>query len=295
MKRKIIKGIIIFTCIFFALFIIRLIYSIFTPEESYQNNSYNYLYSNENQKFYIHNYASEHREIYSETDLAQNIIVDHKYEKVATIYAESSTFKESEEQIYNKIEEYNGIIQFENRSGIEDGQQINLIIGIHPDHFELFIRELQDNLNVIDIHIEKRDKTNEYNNLLASRLSLEKTRDALMALKSQPGRIDELIELEYKILEIEKEIQNYGVSLGEFDEENEFCTVSLYLDNDASEAINLIKIVFNSFLWSLQTYVLSLLMILMAGLCSLIVVIIVEKCKKLYGSLFLKEKDISKK
>ncbi|MEO9532521.1 MAG: DUF4349 domain-containing protein [Crocinitomicaceae bacterium] len=59
--------------------------------------------------------------------------------------------------------------------------------------------------------------------------SLEKTHQSLLEFKEKGGKIDEYVNLENRILEIEVELQNLGVNLGDFDESNEFCTVKFAL------------------------------------------------------------------
>ncbi len=77
--------------------------------------------------------------------------------------------------------------------------------------------------------ITKIDKTNEFRNLNAKKASLETTRQSLIELKKQSGKIEEFVNLQNRILEIEQQLQDLGVLLGNFDEENEFCTVRFSL------------------------------------------------------------------
>jgi uncharacterized protein YfcZ (UPF0381/DUF406 family) len=90
--------------------------------------------------------------------------------------------------------------------------------------------------------ITKIDKTNEYRQLNAKKASLEKTLASLQELKSKTGVIDDFISLNYKILEIETQMQELGVELGNFDAENEFCTIkfSLY-EGAAAKSLNFIE------------------------------------------------------
>ena len=79
------------------------------------------------------------------------------------------------------------------------------------------------------IEIVKNDKTNEYLQLKAQRTTLEKARAGLDALRTSGGSIDERLNVLARLTDIEKQIQELGVSLGEFDSQNELCTVKLTL------------------------------------------------------------------
>nr|GFD12335.1 hypothetical protein [Tanacetum cinerariifolium] len=83
--------------------------------------------------------------------------------------------------------------------------------------------------------ITKVDKTNEYRQLNAKKVSIEKTLASLNELKSKGGQISDFVSLNDKILEIEEKLQELGVELGNFDAENEFCTVKFSLYEGATE------------------------------------------------------------
>jgi L-lactate utilization protein LutB len=74
--------------------------------------------------------------------------------------------------------------------------------------------DLQKIGKLLSIQIDKSDKTNEYKDLQAKRVSLEKSHASLIGLKGHAAKVEELINLENRILELEKEIQTLGVHLG---------------------------------------------------------------------------------
>ncbi len=71
------------------------------------------------------------------------------------------------------------------------------------------IVELKKVGTVKSMQVTKTDKTNEYRNINAKKVSLEKTRNTLLELASKPGRIDEYMSLTNRILEIEQELQGH--------------------------------------------------------------------------------------
>lgn len=154
---------------------------------------------------------------------------DQKYEKVCTMSSQSSKFDNDEKQIHVAIKKYNSLIQYENRSGLEGNRHLNLAIGVPPKHFDAMILELKKIGNLKSILIDKQDKTNEFKELQAKRITLDKSLASLKHLKEYSGKIEEYINLEQQILELEGQIQDLGVTLGDFDAENEFCTVKMTL------------------------------------------------------------------
>lgn len=156
--------------------------------------------------------------------------VDQKYEKVGTVSTKSKDYESDEAKIRGVIERVGGLIQFEQSSGLESQRSLHLAIGVVPEKFDLLISELRGFGTLMSIRIDKNDKTNEYKMLQAKRTSLDSTKKSLLALKNMgTGSIEELIRLEDKISQTESQIQDLGVNLGDYDSENEFCTVKCSL------------------------------------------------------------------
>ncbi|MCB1238012.1 MAG: DUF4349 domain-containing protein [Verrucomicrobiae bacterium] len=156
--------------------------------------------------------------------------VEQKYEKIGTITSKSGDYESDETRIREEVRVVGGLIQFEQNSGLPGKRSLHLAIGVVPVEFDGLIEKLKAVGTLVSIRIDKTDKTNEYKTLQARRTSLENTKKSLEALKSiGTGSIEELIDLEAKISETESEIQDLGVSLGDYDLENEFCTIKCSL------------------------------------------------------------------
>lgn len=192
--------------------------------------------------------------------------MDQKYEKIAEIKGNSSTFIKSENAIRKQIKKFNGLIQFENKSGNDGYRNLNLVIGVPPENFDPIYNQLIKIGNIYAKQITKKDKTNEYKELNAKKHSLEKIRQSLIKLKSEGGRIEEYMQLENRILEVEQQLQELGVSLGNFDAENEFCTVKFSLSETLVIQTSFFDRVFSALEWTISTYIkLVLILTLMAG------------------------------
>ena len=121
-------------------------------------------------------------------------------------------------------------------------------------------------------------------NLNAKKSSLEKIRKSLIELKNHTGKIDEFINLQNRILEIESELQDLGVLLGDFDEENEFCTVKFSLiEGRPSVPISLLHRIKVAFEWTVQYFLLLILIVVLCTFSAFFILLIIDKLKILSG------------
>lgn len=224
-KSRLWRLMLVFLAGYIVLFAVRLIYGyVAYPDGQPQRNDTAPARSDYFESVSKKNYAGSKHEV-----AGHQSTVDQKYEKIASLYATTEAFDAEEKKIRSAVQEHQGIIQSENGRGIEGKRLLNLVIGIQPAQFDTFVAIMKSVGTLRSLEISKSDKTNEFLDLKAQRVSLEKTRTALMELRSQGGRVDELMHLQNRILEIEGKLQNLGVMLGDFDEVNAFCTVKFTL------------------------------------------------------------------
>lgn len=261
--------------VFILLFVFRLVYGYQTVNEpTFSNIMYDMvdISSYQGRK----NYASKK---YSLNAGVSPMSVDQKYEKIADINTLSTQFKKEEKLIRAQIKDFDGLIQFENKSGNKGNRKLNLVIGIPPDNFDSIYDSLIKIGKIQSKQITKTDKTNEYKELNAKKASLEKIRASLIELKTKGGRIDEYMQLENRILDIEQQLQGLGVSLGNFDDENEFCTVKIVLSEAALIETSTIQRIKVALEWTLKYYVLLLLGLSFAALLAYLILLSLEKIK----------------
>ncbi|MGB8401150.1 DUF4349 domain-containing protein, partial [Bradyrhizobium sp.] len=152
-----------------------------------------------------------------------------KYEKIATLTQTTARFDDDKVRILSSIGAHQAIIQLERATGLAGRRALLLGVGVPPEKFDAFVDAAKAIGRSAQIDIVKNDKTNEYLKLKAQRTTLEKARTALEALTTSGGSVDERVKVQSKLTEIEEKIQALGVSLGEFDTQNELCTVKLTL------------------------------------------------------------------
>lgn len=220
--------------LFILLFAFRLLYGYVAADSTSRNDySDNFFGSIDNLR---KNYASEKIAMKGDNiQAASNMASSQKFEKTASIKAKTSEFDKDENLIKAKTKSYNAIIQYEQNLGQKGNRQIHLLIGINPAKFDNFYLELQKIGVLKDTEITKVDKTNEYRQLNAKKISIEKMLQSLTELKSKGGQIADFISLNDKILEVEEQLQGLGVELGNFNTENEFCTVRFSMYEGATE------------------------------------------------------------
>lgn len=211
--------------------------------------------------------------------------VEQKYEKIGSIEATTEKFDDSENQARGIIKQFNALIQGEAVSSSDTLRRLYLTIGVPPDNFDGIIAALKTVGEVESFNVTKTDKTNDFLELKARRTSLEKTRDALIGLKSQGGKIDELIKLEQEILKLEGDIQGLGVQLGQFDKVNEFCTVRFNLGETKIQIKRspYLGYLLDSINWAAGVYLFWLGIMAVGFVVVILLLIIIDKSKIFRG------------
>jgi Domain of unknown function (DUF4349) len=268
-----------FLALFILLFLFRLAYGYLANNNPIAADySDNFFGSIDNLR---RNYASEKMTMKGgEVQLSQNMASQQKYEKTASIKTKTSEFEQDEKQIKATTNSYKAIIQYEQNLGQKGNRQIHLLIGVNPSLFDSFYVAIQKIGVVKAMEITKVDKTNEYRQLNAKKTSIEKTLHSLNELKSKGGEISDFVALNDKILEIEARAQELGVELGNFDAENEFCTVKLSMYEGATEKnipfIHRVKVALE---WTIKYYAMLMVSFFFLMMSIFVLLLVVDKLK----------------
>ena len=251
-KRRFKKTAIWLSFVFILLFLFRLVYGY---HKTSNNNFEDSVVQFESISYSNRNYATKKYKIKpKDIHTSSAAVVDQKYEKIASINTQSSEFEKEEKLTRAKIRQFGSLIQFEQKSGNRGNRKLSLSIGVPPENFDSLYSHLTRIGRVESKRITKTDKTNEYKELKAKKQSLEKIRASLIELKNKGGKIAEYIDLENRILNIEQQLQGLGVSLGDFDDENEFCTVQFSLSEGKQVEISFIHRVKVALEWTVKMY-----------------------------------------
>ncbi|MBO9730405.1 MAG: DUF4349 domain-containing protein [Chitinophaga sp.] len=260
-----------FIALFIAMFLFRILYGYtYKGVEYEESGSREFLSGIERER---KNYASEKTKDYNPvkggTAAPSNITNNQKYEKVASVRAKSSHFTEDEKLLHSMVKQFDAIVQYQQESGNKGSREIQMLIGVLPEKFDSFYHAVQGIGTIRHTAITKTDKTNEYRKLNAKKISLEQSLASLNELKKKPGEIKEFIDLDTRISEVETELQGLGVELGNFDSENEFCTVqfSMY-EGSAAKTIGIVTRLKVALDWTIKYYAVLVASIFVAAAAS---------------------------
>jgi hypothetical protein len=269
------------TLVFLVLFIFRFIYGYVAPDGRQTGDYSNDFF--ESISDLRKNYASEKMQYKGDRGQQQPdmaISPSQKYEKTASVKTKSSHFEQDSKQIAAQTEAFKAIVQYEQALGLKGGRELHLMIGVSPEAFDSFYLAIQKIGVIRATQITKVDKTNEYRQLNAQKASLLKTLESLNELKSKPGPITDLVALHDKILETEGKLQDLGVELGNFDTENEFCTVKLSLYEGATEKkISLIHRVRVALEWTIHFFTYLVFAALGVLCAAFVLLVIIDRLK----------------
>jgi hypothetical protein len=281
-KTRLIRVILLSMLGFLLLFVFRFIYGYTTGMSELREEDISDLFTNETSL--KRNYASDSYKFQksvvnqdANVNPSQEFSVDQKYEKTATVKSKTSEFEKDNKALKSEIKKFNVIVQFEQNSGRKGNRALSVLLGVAPQKFDSLYEQLVKIGKVSSKEITKVDKTSEFKNLNAKKASLEITRQSLLEIKKQNGRIDEFINLQNRILEIEQELQGLGVSLGDFAEENEFCTVRFSLIESREIQISLLHRLKVAFEWAVKYYLLFLGIIALAITFAFFLLLIIDK------------------
>ena len=306
-KQRLRRAILWFVVGFIVLFLLRLLYGYITSKETLESGEQgsNYFgnvgnlrknYASEQQGFrksdFIIGGAAEPSSSAKSSSLpptpppAKNLQAQaerassQKYEKTASVRSVTSDFEKDEALLRSTAKKMNALVQYEQSLGNKGYRELHVVIGVNPMLFDSFYVAIQAIGRIKAKDISKVDKTNEYRQLNAKIVSLQKNLTSINELKSRAGQISDYIQLHDKILELERQMQELGVELGNFDAENEFCSVrfSLY-EGEAAREISFAQRAKTAFEWTAQYY--AILIFVLCGIVatSFLMLLVVEKLK----------------
>lgn len=279
-KKRLWRVVFCFGALFAALFIFRLLYGYYDDSAAYSGygDGYDFFSNITNLR---KNYASEK---ISNSNIGLNasgdVPVSQKYEKTATISSVTSHFEKDDSLVRAVTRTFEGSIQYEEGLGKKGSRELHLSIGVKPASFDSFYRAVQRIGELRSTMISMVDKTNEYRQLNAKKASLEKNLASLNELKNKGGAISDYISLHDKILEIETQLQELGVDLGNFNTENEFCTLRFSLSEGRErKAISLFRRTKVSLEWTLKYFAASVVVVAGIFLCSFLLLLAIDRLK----------------
>ena len=248
--RKQLKTIVILLLILYVvIFAARFTYDLITYKDP--SVSDNYYYTGLKSSPTTLNVASFRKE-YAGAVAGSVEILEQKYEQIASVTTKTVSYDDDVIRLNSVIELAQAVVQTELSQGLSGNRTLTRVIGVKPQYFDSCLEAVKDIGMLISISSQKTDKTYEYRQMVAHKQELEKRLESYISLRARSGSIQEMLNLEDKIIEVESLLLQQAVDLGEYSDENALCTinVSLYEGNPASAA----RIIWNSFKWTNMCY-----------------------------------------
>jgi len=273
--RRIFLG---FIALYFIIFAARAVYDLITFQDTDITDNYNIYYNGEKEDIYsIKNYASQRMEYPMEG--AATSVLDQKYERIASIVSKTVNYDADLERFNAIVEENKAVVQMENSRGLAGSRRMDLVIGVRPENFDAMQAAVSGIGRISSSTTTKTDKTYEYRKMLAEKQTLENRRVSYEELKKRGGSISEMLQIEDKIIEVEAQIQQQLIGLGEYSDDNALCTInySLYEGSEAGVPRKL----WNALQWSTITYVIIIAVLSLTAFGAFVLAAVWKYLKKI--------------
>lgn len=268
-----------FIALFFVIFAARGIHDLYSYNDSdivIQNNYPDYSFSVGIGSSYIKNYATQRMEFKDSAGLivggtdASVSVLDQKYERIANIVSKTVSYDADLKHFNEILEENRAVVQNEQQQGLPGRRSIELVIGVRPENFDAMQEKVSNIGKNISYTITKTDKTYEYRQMLAEKDTLERRRTSYEELKNKSGSISELLQLEAKIIEVDEQIQQQLINLGEYSDDNALCTINFSLYEGTRTSA--MRLLWGSFLWSTGVYMSIIGVLLFVAFAAFVIV-----------------------
>lgn len=154
-------------------------------------------------------------------------------------------YDKSSQSVHEKIEKYGGFIESEDsrnedpywyyreRSGSSaerTRRSLNITARIPAEQFDAFMKDLENDGQVINTSINAQNISVSYATHDASKKALEIERDRLLEMMDKAETIEEMIAVEERLTEVERELGNETTTLTGMDRDVNFSTVYISLE-----------------------------------------------------------------
>jgi hypothetical protein len=194
------------------------------------------------------------------------------FEKRARLTARSSSFEVDAVQVRAVVAEHKAAVLQEKSGGIEPERHIHMEISVPPDAFDGLLSRLKSIGVLHSIDVQQSDRTTDFRKLNAQRQSLKKYLESILKLRGGNNpTIDDALKLEQKIKDIERDLQDVGVQLGDFLGKESYYQIDIAMREFQSggkldPTFNWSKRIFHGFAWAVAWWFAAMAVItLIAG------------------------------
>ncbi|MCL2059919.1 MAG: DUF4349 domain-containing protein [Oscillospiraceae bacterium] len=268
--KQVKRILLIYAVIYIVLFIARAAYDLATFTDLDIDDNYNIYYTAERADIKaVSNYASVKMPIVADVAAAVGVL-EQKYERIASIVSKTIDYDADIGQFNAVLEAHSAVIQMENRRGLPGGRRVDLTIGVRPESFDTMVAAISQIGAIISSSTTTTDKTYEYRQMLAEKETLERRRASYEELRLHGGSIPDLLQLEERIIDVESQIQQLMVGLGEYSDENALCTINYTIYEGAAAGTP--RKLWNALKWSTMVYLMVIGITIVTIIAALVVV-----------------------
>lgn len=163
---------------------------------------------------------------------------ESRYELVAEISISSRSFDKDARALRGVLAGAGGTTQFERSIGRSDAVTRAVVIAyaVSPDLFAKTCEQVRDIGRLEISNVTRDDRTAQYVRLSSELEALESSDRALLELRRGKGSIEEMAELQRRILDVERQMQDARARIAPFERED-LCTLRVTLYEDAEVTV----------------------------------------------------------
>lgn len=151
------------------------------------------------------------------------------YAKEATVNSITEDFDADEARAMGIIEKHQIKVRIEDSLGMKPERTLRMILKVPDAIFDDAVKDLKEIGKLSTFQVTKEDKSEEVRQLMSTKASLEAYKASLTELRKREGNVEEFIMLETNIQQVEKQIQDLGVSLGDYIQDVSYSNISYAL------------------------------------------------------------------
>lgn len=252
-RKRFKVAIIVLLALYAVVFAVRFAYDLVTLDDEYPWE-YPITFANSGML------ASERKNVVSMTTASYDIdtgsigILEQIYEQSAWVGTKTTAFDDDFAKLNVAIKEAQAMVQAETAQGLAGRRTLSVVIGVTPQYFDSCLDAVKEIGTVTSLVSQKNDKTNEYRQMLVRKQELEKRLENYISLREYGGTIQEMINLEDKIIEVESMLLRQAADLGEYSDDNSLCTIYASLREEYTVHASVAQAAWHAFVWTNKCY-----------------------------------------
>ena len=151
------------------------------------------------------------------------------YTREARVGAETIAFDSDVERALGIIAKHRGDIRLESSSGVKPRRSFKVVVRVPVEEFDRCVGQLAEVGDLQTSSVTKEDVSEKARARFAERDALREHAESLARLRSSEGDVGDLLQLEAKIREVEREVRKLDVELGEFVKDESFHNINYAL------------------------------------------------------------------